>query len=405
MAQYSKEVKIGITVGIALFILGWGINFLKGKDIFQSGYKVYGVYPRIDGLTEASPIFFKGFKIGSVRDISLMNGGDSEFMVTMLIEKEIEFTKTTVAQIYSLDLMGSKGIRLLYGEGNVLLESGDTLATSLTGDLADKVSMEVLPLKDKVEKMVVGLDSVLHNLNRLLNDDNKDGLSSGINDFAGMMHNLNQMSASINHSLKKEGSLDNSLANMDSLTTMLKSNGTVLSSMLANLNKVSGQLAEAHIDSLTNEMNTTFTSVNSLLGSLNDGDGTMGKLLKDEELYNNLNDVSVSLDRLLNDVRVQPKRYVNVSLMSFGSGKAKQAKDSTMVYAVLLTKEKYPLDIRNKEIRKGLFVDEIRDGKYYLYTVGQEEDYSSILELKGRIVDLYPEAEILEIKGHHISKK
>ena len=405
MAKFSKEVKIGLTVVVALFIFGWGVNYLKGKDIFVRGYKVHGVYSRIDGLTEASPIFYKGFRIGSVRKISLLTNGSNNLLVTMMIEKDIDFPKNTVAQIYSLDLMGSKGIRFLYGDEKQWLESGDTIKTSVTGDLANQMSQEFLPLKDKVENMVVGLDSVLNNFNSVLNTENKESLASGIKSFAGMMKNLNEMTYAINHSLKKEGALDNTLANLDSLTIILKDNGEVLSNMMLNLKDVSGQLADVQIDSLSGRMNSALLSVNSILGSLNDGNGTMGKLLSDERLYDNLNDVSVSLDRLLNDVRVQPKRYVNFSVVSFGAGKAPVPKDSASVFKVLLRKSKYPLDLRDRVVLDSLRVNEERDRKYYLYTLGEEEDYNKILELKKRVVDLYPEAEVVEISNGRMSKK
>ncbi|MGQ1787264.1 MlaD family protein [Saccharicrinis sp. GN24d3] len=406
MAKFSKEAKIGLTVGLALFLFGWGINFLKGKDIFIPGYKVHGIYSRIDGLTEASPVYYKGFQIGSVRRISLLAGGDSDLLVTMAIEKEIDFPKNTVAQIYSLDLMGSKGIRFVYGNSKELLEAGDTLNTSVTGDLADQVSQEVLPLKDKVENMVVGLDSVLTNLNRLLSDENKESLSSGIGDFAGMMNNLNQISGSINSSLREKGTLDNTLANLDSLSAVLKANGEVLFSLMANLNTASGQLVEANMDSLAYRMSNTFVSVNTLLSSLNEGDGTLGKLMSDDQLYDNMNDVSVSLDRLLNDVRVQPKRYVNFSAISFGGGKAPaKQKELEPVYKVLLKRSKVPLDLRGTEVVDNVYVKEERDRKYYLYTIGEENEKEAVSVLKANLIDRFPDAEIVMFRGNRLVKK
>ncbi|WP_430931432.1 MlaD family protein [Saccharicrinis sp. 156] len=406
MAKFSKEAKIGLTVGLALFLFGWGINFLKGKDIFIPGYKVHGIYSRIDGLTEASPVYYKGFQIGSVRRISLLAGGDSDLLVTMAIEKEIDFPKNTVAQIYSLDLMGSKGIRFVYGNSKELLEAGDTLNTSVTGDLADQVSQEVLPLKDKVENMVVGLDSVLTNLNRLLSDENKESLSSGIGDFAGMMNNLNQISGSINSSLREKGTLDNTLANLDSLSAVLKANGEVLSSLMANLNTASGQLVEANMDSLAYRISNTFVSVNTLLSSLNEGDGTLGKLMSDDQLYDNMNDVSVSLDRLLNDVRVQPKRYVNFSAISFGGGKAPaKQKELEPVYKVLLKRSKVPLDLRGTEVVDNVYVKEERDRKYYLYTIGEENEKEAVSVLKANLIDRFPDAEIVMFRGNRLVKK
>ncbi len=403
MTKFSKEVKIGLAVALSLFIFGWGVNYLKGRDLFVSGYKLYGVYSRIDGLTEASPIYYKGFKIGSVRKISLLGERNDDFLVTMSIDVDIEFPTNSVAQIYSLDLMGSKGIRLLYGDNNVLLESGDTLRTSITGDLADQVSQEVLPLKDKVENMVIRFDSVMADLQFILDKDNEKGLVRNISEIS---YNFKNISESLDNNLRQNGQIGRSIANLDSFTTMIKYNGKILNEMMHNLKSVSEQLKNTHIDSLASEMNTAIVSVNGILSSLNEGEGTLGKLIVDEELYDNLNDVSVSLDRLLNDVRVQPKRYVNFSAISFGSGKEREPKNnSDTVYKVLLKKSKYPLELRGQQISDNQTIQELRDGKYYLYAIGEEKEYSRILELKNSIVELYPDAEVVVFNGEKYSKK
>ncbi|SMO41417.1 phospholipid/cholesterol/gamma-HCH transport system substrate-binding protein [Saccharicrinis carchari] len=408
MTRFSKEVKLGFTVALALFIFGWGINFLKGKDVFVSGYRVHAIYPRIDGLTEASPVYFKGYRIGSVRRISLLDNGDSDLLVTMTIEKNIDFPLNTVAQIYSLDLMGTKAIRFVYGTDAKLLQPGDTMETSVSGDLADQVSQEMLPLKDKVEGMVVELDSVLTNFNRLLNDENKNNFSHGVEHFSQVMRNLNYMSATIDKSLQPDGPLGNTLTNLDSMTMVLKANSRVLSSVMHNLDDVSYQLAQAHVDSIAYQLNSATVWINKMLHSLDQGEGTLGKLLRDEQLYYNLNETSISLDRLLNDVRTQPKRYVNFSAISFGGGggKAKNSKDAPRTYRVLLQKSLSPLDyLRGNELIKGEFVKEERDGKYYLYTLGEAQTYEEISVLKGQITERYPDAEIAIFTGDIRIKK
>ena len=408
MAKFSKEIKIGIAVAVALFIFGWGINFLKGKDVFVSGYTVHGIYSRIDGLNEGSPVYFKGYRIGTVQKVSLLSNGDSDLLVSMTIDKNIDFPKNTVAQIYSLDLMGTKAIRFVFGTSAEFLMAGDTLNTSVTGDLADQVSQEVLPLKDKVEGMVVEFDSLLANLNRLLDDENRKNISSGVKDFSKMMFNLNQMSAKIDRSLEPDGHLAHTFANIDSLTMVLNANGKVLSSVMLNLDEVSGQLAKTHVDSIAQQLNKATLSINNLLGAMERGDGTLGKLMNDDQLYYNLNEASVSLDRLLNDVRAQPKRYVNFSAISIGGGggsKADKKEDATHTYRLILQKSLSPLDLRGTELTEGEFIKEVRDGKYYLYTLGEEETYEGISVLQDQIKDRFPEAEIVVFTGDIRLKK
>ncbi len=401
MVKIAKEVKVGIVAIAALFILIWGVNFLKGRDIFLPGYKVYGVYSRIDGLTEGGPIYFKGFKIGTVRSIEFEDSRLDKVIVIMSIDEEVEFPVNTVAQIYSLDLMGSKGIRFLYGDSQELLMPNDTMQTSLMGGLADQVSQEVLPLKDKAENLVVKLDSVMTNLNKVFDDKNKSNLTSGVNDFAGMMKNLNELSYELNKNLQPQGALGSMLANLDSFSVSLNKNSHSISSMLSNLDTLSGKLAQAQLDSLVLEMNSVMTSFNGVLTSMNDGEGSLGMLLKNKELYNNVNEAAVSLDRLLNDVRHQPKRYVRFSAFSFGGGgnKEKDANDDSVVYKVLLDKTTEPLDIKGKELVPGDYVYEDRDGKYFVYTIGEEENYDQILVLKNSIVEFFPDAQIVALKN------
>lgn len=400
MVKITKEVKVGATVLMALIILGWGVSFLKNKDVFMKGYKLYGVYARIDGLTEASPIFYKGFEIGSVRQISLENGQHGHLVVTMSIDQDVKFPKNTVAQIYSLDLMGSKGIRFLYGNAENLLLPDDTIKTSIMGGLADQVSQEVLPLKDKAENLVVKFDSVLTNLNSFFNTENKRYLQSSVRNATSMMWELKNASALLNASLQQDGAIGMSLQNMLAFTKVLNEHGESLAVTMDNIEALSNQMVNAHVDSLAYEMNRTVIALNTALESVNNQEGTLGLLLNDKQLYYNLNEVSVSLDRLLNDVRHQPKRYVNFSAVSFGGGKTTKEKgQDEVIYKILLDKTKEPNDLRGKELLDGQFVQEDRDGKYYLYTFGEEKEYERILVLKDSIVDLFPQAQVVAMKG------
>ncbi len=401
MVKIAREVKVGVVAVLAIFILVWGVNFLKGRDIFLPGYKVYGVYSRIDGLTEGGPIYFKGFKIGTVRSVEFEDSRLDKIIVVMSVDENVKFPVNTIAQIYSLDLMGSKGIRFLYGDSRQLLMPNDTIQTSIMGGLADQVSQEVLPLKDKAENLVVKLDSVMTNLNKVFDKENKANLSSGVKDFAGMMKNLNALSFELNKNLQPQGALGSMLANLDSFAVSLNDNSHSISSLLSNLDTLSGHLAQAQIDSLVLEMNSVMSSFNGVLASINNEEGSLGMLLKNKELYNNVNEAAVSLDRLLNDVRHQPKRYVSFSAFSFGGGSDKDKTNELhgVVYKVLLDKTTEPLDIKGKELISGYSVYEDRDGKSFVYTIGESGDYDQIKMLKNSIVEFFPEAQIVALKN------
>ncbi|WP_282036434.1 MlaD family protein [Saccharicrinis aurantiacus] len=396
MLKLSKEAKVGLTVLIGFVILIWGINFLKGKGVFSGGEKYYGLYSRVDGLTEASPIFYKGFKVGIVNSVGFSENRE-DIIVGMNLYSDVQFNKNTIAQIYSLDLMGTKGIRLVNGDSKELLVPGDTLVTSIAGDLADKVSQEVLPLKNKAENLVVKIDSLLSSVNSLFDEANKASISAGIHSFGVTMKNVESMSHTVNSNLSPDGSLGRTMSNIDSLSFVLKSNGEALSGIMNNLNQVTQQMKDAHIDSMASNMNNVLVGVNSMLSDMNSGVGTAGKLLKDEELYYNLNEVATSLDRLLNDVRHQPSRYVRFSAVSFGDGKATSEQNGDIVYKVQLLKVKEPSDIRGANINDNI-VNEDRHGKYFIYTIGADGNYKKIEELHTQVKDQYSNSEIIALK-------
>ncbi len=407
MTKISKEVKVGFTVIVSLFVLGWGINFLKGRDVFIPGYRLYGVFSRIDGLTNGSPIYYKGFEIGAVRDITMREGSVNELVVIMSIDQKIDFPKNTIAQIYSLDLMGSKGIRFIYGDSKEMLMPEDTVVTSIMGGLAHQVSQEVLPLKDKAESLVVKLDSVMTNINEIFDKKSNNGKTVWIEDLVSAIGDLKEMSSTLNSSLKPNGALGESFANIDTLSLLLKNNGNTLTRTMENLESLSEQLEQTHVDSVVNEFNQSLVAVNGVLNNLNNGDGTLGLLLKDKQLYNNLNEVSVSLDRLLEDIRHQPKRYLNISAISIGGSK-EPMKEATegVVYKVEIKRSKRALDLRGKELFKDLFVVEDRDGKYYVYTIGEARDYQKMVQLKNAVVEMYPDAEVIALEdGNPVSVK
>ncbi len=407
MTKISKEVKVGFTVIVSLFVLGWGINFLKGRDVFIPGYRLYGVFARIDGLTNGSPIYYKGFEIGAVRDITMREGSVNELVIIMSIDQKIDFPKNTIAQIYSLDLMGSKGIRFIYGDSKEMLMPEDTMVTSIMGGLAHQVSQEVLPLKDKAESLVVKLDSVMTNINQIFEEKSNNGKTVWIEDLVSAIGDLKEMSSTLNRSLKPNGALGESFANIDTLSLLLKNNGNSLTRIMENLESLSEQLERTHVDSVVNEFNQSLVAVNVVLNNLNNGDGTLGLLLKDKQLYNNLNEVSVSLDRLLEDIRHQPKRYLNVSAISFGGSKEPKGEATEgVVYKVEIKRSKRALDLRGKELFKDLFVVEDRDGKYYVYTIGEDRDYQKILQLKNAVIEMYPDAEVIALEdGNPVSVK
>ncbi|WP_010418864.1 MlaD family protein [Anaerophaga thermohalophila] len=403
MINLKKEYKIALTVITALVVLLWGVNFLKGKDIFDTGTVYYGIYPRLEGLTEANPVYYNGYKVGSVREIKFYPEREKKFIVTFSLNRELPVYRSTVAQIYSFDLMGSMAVQFLDGQPDELLEPGDTLQTSIKPAIMDQLATQVMPIKDKVEALIVRIDSTLSGLSGILSDTNNQSFEEGLKSFRQMMQNLEKTTAEFNTVMSKGGALRNSLANIDTISGELSRQRLSVSATIKNVEDFSEQLARLELESLAGKLDSSLFILNSLLKQAQEGEGSLGLLLSDEALYYNLMDASANLDRLLADIRLNPKRYLSISAIDFGrtveiNVDDKKAEEQGIVYKVRVAVSDKPLDIRNTMIRDKYRIFEDTDGEKYTYTVGASSSYADIKSIRDEIIHEYPEAKIIAFK-------
>ncbi len=409
--KIQREVKIGFTVIVAIAILVWGVGFLKGKNVFDSGERYYGVYSRVEGLTEGSPIFYKGYKIGTVKGIDFHPNQKGQFLISFSVTKKLDLPANTIAQIYSLDLMGSKGVQILPGSSVEMLQPGDTLNTNVMGDLKDQVSMEVLPLKDKTERLLVKLDTVLTDIGKVFSEENNRNLDYGIKNFSAIMENLEETTRNLSLSFAPGGSINNSLANIDSLTHAAKMQKDNLEAAMNNLTAFSVKLRDLQLEAMAASVDSSLNTINRLLQSAEDGEGSLGLLLSDNTLYLNLMDASANLDRLLADVRHNPGRYLSFSAIdlspkTFVSLDDQKAEDHGIVFKLQVARSSTPLEIKNQMIDESHRIFEDTDGKDYIYTVGETSSYREILSVKDRIADKFPDARVIALeKGKPVKLK
>jgi phospholipid/cholesterol/gamma-HCH transport system substrate-binding protein len=401
--KIRREVKTGILVMVTLVLLIWGLNFLKGWNVLSGGNIYYGVYNRVDGLTEGSPIFFKGYKIGTVRDIELDASNKGEFVVAFLITKPIQFTENAIAQIYSLDLMGTKGVQLLVESGNKTLIPGDTLRTSLMGDLIDQVGMEVLPIKDKAERLIVKLDSVLTDIGSVFSQENRKGLDNSIKSLSVSMTNLAEMTDRINQALDENGELGKSLNNLEGFTSSLQKQSANLDVITTNLAGFSTQLNKINLSGIASSADSTIQALNGLVDQATNGDGSLGMLMGDQTLYLNMQDATANLDRLLADIRHNPERYLSFSAVNLGrrvyvDTDETLADEEGIAFKVKIAQSTKPLDIRNSLVLDDKPVYEDFNGKSYIYTVGETRSYTDALKLYDRLHTIFPGAMVISLK-------
>lgn len=302
--KLSNEFKIGVLAAISITLLIIGFNLLKGKSLFTRTQTLYAVYDNVSGLQPANNVQVNGLNIGSVASLQVMDRNVGRILVKLNIKPGIDIPKNSVAQIISADLLGTKAMRIVFGNSTQYARSGDTLASAVEGSLTDQLGAAVKPLSAKIQATLASLDSVLDDLHAVLDDKTRGNLKSGIADMSVTMHNFSKTSVSANRMM----------SNLDSITANLKQNNHKINTILDNAEKTTGQLANADLEKTLKELGTTVGKLNTVMARLNSDSGSLGLLINDRRLYDNLQRSTLNLNRLLEDLRLNPKRYVHFSL-------------------------------------------------------------------------------------------
>lgn len=323
--KISKEVTIGILVLAAITIFIWGINFLKGDSIFSTDQIFYAKYQRVDGLKKSSPITLKGFKVGQIKSIEFSESNIDDLIVAFSVSDGFKLPNNTTARIVSSDIMGTKEIQIILGNSKKTLQAGDTIRGSIEGDLKEQVSMQMLPLKNKAEKLMSSVDSVLTVIQYIFNADARDNISQSLASIKSTIDKLKNTSSNLDTLVSGQRShMEKILANVESITSNLESNGENISNILTNFSSISDSLKQAEIASTVNNANAALAQVDEIFQQINSGKGSIGAFLKNDSLYHNMESASKHLDELLVDLKAHPKRYVQVSV--FGRKDKKKKK-------------------------------------------------------------------------------
>ena len=300
----KREVKIGI-FAVAMLIAAWaGIRFLKGFDIFSRNAVYYASYDQVNGVESASPIMMRGVKIGTVTGISFDPQRSDNVVLQFTIRRQFRIPTDSEAKIFSNGLMGGKAIEIIYGQSDTYLEKGDTLRSIRERDLMDVAGSELDFFKQELSRVVNDLSRTLGNVNRLLeaNAANVDGTMQHLNDLSGDM-------AEIVRTEKLH--MQQAVEGLARFSTALGECAPQIDSVVGNLNRISGELADADF---AGRLSEAVSRVNALLAEVQTGEGTLGKLIGDPALYDSLTVASGNLASLLADLERYPGRYVHFSL-------------------------------------------------------------------------------------------
>lgn len=312
----KKEVKIGIFAVVMLLALWAGIRFLSGIDIFSRNIIYYASYENVSGLQTAAPITIHGVKVGTIESITFDPSKGSDVEVALAVKRQYRLPVDTRAVIYDNGIMGGKAIKLDLGSSSELLKRGDQIISDAGSDMMSLIGNELGDLKGKLTVVADNLATALANINTLV-EQNTDNLS-------GTISNLNSISSSLDGVLKSERkNIEGIVTSLNGLAEMLDQNTERFDRIIGNVDAVAEQLEQAKVDSLVQAFTSTADNLSRMLASINAGEGTVGELMNDKELYDNLAAASGNLSALLADLKEHPARYVHISV--FGSDPDKKA--------------------------------------------------------------------------------
>jgi phospholipid/cholesterol/gamma-HCH transport system substrate-binding protein len=312
--KISNETKVGALTAIAITLLILGFNFLKGKTLFKTGNIVYAPYADSKGLMVSNPVFVNGFQVGAVMDIENKDKYLSQIIVVIKLKDDYSIPKNSVASINSNPL-GSPSIAIKLGDAAQYLQPGDTMLTASNAGLLGDVMNKLGPVGDQITTTLHSLDSVLKNINSIFDPTTKGNLQSVIANINRTTASLVLSSASIQGMLNEQsGAIAQSMNNMQSFTRNLSDNNQKVTNTLANLEKATTNFSNADVAGTVERLKSSINTLNGILDKVNSQEGSLGKLMNDKALYNNLINTIRSANILLDDLRVHPKRYVNISV-------------------------------------------------------------------------------------------
>lgn len=299
--KVTREVKTAILVIGAVLLFIWGYSFLKGRDLFNSYKTFYVVYDNVEDLSPSAQVTINGLAVGKVHGITI-DKETGKLKVEMQISTDFPISKTSRAVLYSPGLIAGRKIAIAPDMSNpVSAENGDFLTAGVEPGTIDMVTEKLGPLQNKVEAAVVSADSLLTGISKVLDEKGQEDLKASLSDMRVVMSEFKMASRSLNGMLSENKSkINGTLTNMETAS--------------ANFAKISDTINNANIGEAVRKLENSLDNVDKMLADVQSGKGTLGKLMKDEAMYNNLTDASNELKELLADFKNNPKRYVHFSV-------------------------------------------------------------------------------------------
>ncbi len=313
----SKEVKTGLIVTVAAVILFVGFYFLKGANLFSNNRQYICYFDDVDGLQGSAPIEIHGMNVGHVSKMALTGG--RRVLVELSVKKSLELPKGTIALLAQPDLMGGKIIKLDIGPGPGNLVAGDTLPTLKEGGVVDKVTSELTPRLAELKVTISEINRAMVGVNSIVGDQNQKALADALGSIKATADNLSVLSKSLS---MESGEMTEVIHNAKSVTGNLAKNNDTINRILSNASNITRQLANAPIQRTMADLQQSINELHGILDKVNNNQGSLGMLINNKDVYNNLNGSLKSLNNLMDDIKAHPSHYINVTV--FGKGGSKK---------------------------------------------------------------------------------
>lgn len=313
--KIKKEIKLGILFITAILLTIWGINYLKGKDIFTRQVVFYAVYDEVSGLLASNPVTVSGVKIGQVDRIRFMPDGSGRVLIRAVVDQQIKIPVNSSAYITSSDIFGYKEIQIGLGDNRNYIKSGDTLTGVFKPSFAEALARQMEPMQDQAQSFVEKLDSIITSVNSILSPDNRLIINESIQSLQQSVHSIENTARVIDQTVEDESERLSQIFKMaESIISNIENNNESIDRIIKNFEGISGTLASAEVSNTITNAAEALESLNKIVQKIERGEGSAGLLLNDDELYQKLQGSSEQLELLLEDIKNNPQRYFNISV-------------------------------------------------------------------------------------------
>jgi phospholipid/cholesterol/gamma-HCH transport system substrate-binding protein len=314
-SKLTREARVGIVVIAAIAMFYFGINYLKGINIFSPARNFYAVFENADFLLPSAPVTINGLQIGVVEDVFFTDGQPDKVVVSLRISnRDVKIPAGTKAHIKS-DLLGTRTMYLEVSSSDKLLSRGDTLQGILDSAFTDRLTTTILPLKGRVESLVASIDSVLTIFRGVFNRKTQDGLVMSFESINRSILKLEHTVGEVDQLVGSERTkLSDIFGNIRSITENIRKNNDKLSNVFSNMDKITDELARSNVGKTMTDLQQSVSSLQQVLHKIEKGEGSVGQLMTNDSLYHNLEGSAKNLEKLLEDMRLHPNRYVHFSV-------------------------------------------------------------------------------------------